>query len=423
MLKQNWTGDDLDKLLTNPAYAGIGKYSRVYSDRLWIQNADYSLQPDKLGAGFWDKVQENVISYLHLPKNQAAALCAKTRAQYDAAQNQDERYAALTGIAGGLAGGGGMKTFEIVLLCLFVAVILTYVGFNVNQIMSLYTFQRENFRLKNAAPDTKASTSPAVSDDFSDTLSTGTSTSGLSPAFWDFTFINGAGKISHDSFFHAAGYSVQDHALVITHTNDPDFDHENSNVWSAPAAGQYNNVTLIGASGFLPRPGVDIVARFGMKAGDPFYGSAGVIFQPVGTIGKDGAFVKPFDQAGIAVIGPESSMRGYYGGVFAYTALDWVPGDIKHLLALDHAWHDYEIRLRWDSAAQWTEIVSVDGTKSAEIAIPPLGPVQIQVWSDNYLIALPSRRWWEVFPTARLGFQNGGDKTFYLRSIQVGEIQ
>ena len=98
MLKQNWTGDDLDKLLTNPAYAGIGKYSRVYSDRLWIQNADYSLQPDKLGAGFWDKVQENVISYLHLPKNQAAALCAKTRAQYDAAQNQDERYAALAGL-------------------------------------------------------------------------------------------------------------------------------------------------------------------------------------------------------------------------------------------------------------------------------------------------------------------------------------
>ncbi len=307
--------------------------------------------------------------------------------------------------------GMTMKTFKIILLVLLVAAGLAWIGFNATGIMSLYTFQRESIRLRNAAPSTSDSPSP-VSDNFSN---------GLSSDFWDFTLINGAGQVSHDPFFHAAGYIVQDGILTITHTNDPDFDHENSNMWSTPAAGQYNNVAMIGASGFQPRRGVDITARFGMRAGDPFYGSAGVIFQPVGTLGKDGVFVKPFDQAGIAVIGPESMMLGYYGGMFAYTALDWVPGGVEHLQALDHIWHDYEIRLHWDSATKWTEIVSVDGKESAEIAIPPLGPVQIQVWSDNYRIVLPARRWWEVFPAARLGYQNGGDKTFSLRNIQVAE--
>jgi phosphatidylserine decarboxylase len=62
-----------------------------------------------------------------------------------------------------------------------------------------------------------------------------------------------------------------------------DFMHESGDMTHQPAAERYNNLTLIGARGFRPTPTSDIVLRFSSRVSENFYGTAGVIFQPLGT--------------------------------------------------------------------------------------------------------------------------------------------
>ncbi len=95
--------------------------------------------------------------------------------------------------------------------------------------------------------------------------------------------------------------------MSIQHFPDPEFKNEDSDLTRQPAAGRYNNVTLIGGSGFRPTPSTDVVLKFSARISDPFYGSAGVIFQPEGTLQQDGVFAKPFDMFGFAVMGDEMS--------------------------------------------------------------------------------------------------------------------
>ena len=300
-----------------------------------------------------------------------------------------------------------MKTVYILLLP--IVVLLVLIGLNYRQIISAWMIQVETNRLeKSAANTTEEYSNPApLEDKFQGELS---------PDFWKFSIINGGGEVSHETAWHAAAMTFEE-GLTINHVLDTEFDDESSQS-RQPAAERYNNLTLIGGSGFRPTPSSDLVLKFSAKVSEEFYGTAGVIFQPVGTLQPDGVFAKPFDMFGFSIAGKESSVMGV-NGPFCYLALNWLPVKVNALSVEVHSPHQYEIRLHWVSNTQWLGSVSVDGVRQCEIPMPAFGPVEVHVWSDNALVLSTPRRWWEIAPAMDLKFQNAGDKEFALGFIQV----
>jgi hypothetical protein len=51
--------------------------------------------------------------------------------------------------------------------------------------------------------------------------------------------------------------------------------------------------------------------------------------------------------------------------------------------------------------------------------MPPFGPLEVHIWSDNYLITSAPKRWWEIAPSMDLKFQDGGDKQFHIGKIKI----
>jgi hypothetical protein len=301
-----------------------------------------------------------------------------------------------------------MKTIYI--LPLPIVVLLILIGLNYRQIMSAWMIRSETNRLeKSVASATEEFSNPAPLED--------TFQGELSPDFWNFSIINGAGKVSHEDTWHAAAMNLHD-GLGINHIPDTDFDHESADMAHQPAAEQYNNLTLIGARGFRPTPSSDVVLKFSSRTSDDFYGTAGVIFQPVGTLQQDGIFAKPFDMFGFSVAGEESSVQGVNGGL-CYLALNWLPVKVNALPVDVHDWHEYEIRLRWFSTTKWQGIVKVDNAMICEMNMPAFGPVEVHVWSDNSLVHHKPGRFWEIAPSMDLKFQDGGNKEFSLGYIRI----
>ena len=300
-----------------------------------------------------------------------------------------------------------MKTVYILLLP--IVVLLLWIGLNFRQIISAWMIRVETNRLEKSAMDAieKYSNPARLEDKFQGELS---------PDFWKFSIINGGGEISHETAWHAAAMTFED-GLAINHFTDTEFDDENSQS-RQPAAERYNNVTLIGAGGFQPTPSLDVVLKFSAETSENFYGTAGVIFQPVGTLQPDGIFAKPFDMFGFSIAGKESSVMGV-NGPFCYLALNWLPVKVNTLSVDINSLHQYEIRLHWVSNTQWLGSVTVDGVAQCAIPVPAFGPVEVHVWSDNALVLSTPQRWWEIAPAMDLKFQNAGDKEFALGFIQV----
>ena len=200
-----------------------------------------------------------------------------------------------------------------------------------------------------------------------------------------------------------------DDGLAIQHSPDPDF-YDESPARREPASERYNNATLIGGSGFRPSPSADVVLKFTARVDEGFYGTAGVIVQPAGTLQEDGFFAKPFDMFGFSVTGDESSINGV-SGPLCYLALNWVPVEIQPLQVDQYTWGSYEIRLHWISKTEWLGTVSVDDEVWCQIPMPAFGPVEVHVWSDNFLVTTQPRRWWELAPAMDLWFQDRPGKT------------
>jgi hypothetical protein len=300
-----------------------------------------------------------------------------------------------------------MKTVYILLLP--IVVLLVLIGLNYRQIISAWMIRTETNRLEKSARD--------ALEDYSNPAPLEDKFQGeLSPDFWNFSIINGGGKVSHETAWHAATMTFEG-SLAINHFPDTEFDTENPQS-RQPASERYNNVTLIGASGFHPTPTQDVVLKFSARTSENFYGTAGVIFQPVGTLQQDGFFAKPFDMFGFSVAGKESSIQGV-NGALCYLALNWLPVKVNALPIDAQSLHQYEIRLRWISKTEWLGQVSVDNVAQCEIPMPAFGPVEVHVWSDNALVLSTPQRWWEIAPSMDLKFQNSGDKEFSLGTIQV----
>ena len=168
-------------------------------------------------------------------------------------------------------------------LIFFLALFVLFLVLNISQLYSAWAVWSETNRLTALAestPDTHQNPAP-LEDRFEGKLS---------EDFWKFTTINGAGVVSNELAWHATAITFDD-GLVIQHYPDPDF-YDESSARREPASERYNNVTLIGGSGFRPSPSADVVLKFTAQVDDGFYGTAGVIFQPVGTLGEDGLFAK-----------------------------------------------------------------------------------------------------------------------------------
>jgi len=290
--------------------------------------------------------------------------------------------------------------------------IIVFLGLNYRQLYSAWAIKSETKRLINLstnAPEEFQNPVP-VQDWFGEKLSSD---------FWKFSIINGAGKVSNESSWHAAEFKTEQ-GLSLRHFPDPDFKDENVKLPSTPAAGRYNNVTLIGGSGFRPTPTSNVILQFTARVSRGFYGTAGVIFQPVGTLQKDGFFAKPFDMFGFSIAGKESSITGT-NGPLCYLALNWIPVQVEPLEVDSQTLHAYEIRLQWISKTEWLGTVLVDDVVQCQIPIPAFGPVEVHVWSDNALVVHQPRRWWEIAPSMDLKFQNGGEKEFRLGMIEIFE--
>ena len=67
------------------------------------------------------------------------------------------------------------------------------------------------------------------------------------------------------------------------------------------------------------------------------------------------------------------------------------------------------------------ELYRSDDKVQCQIPMPAFGPVEVHVWSDNFLVTTQPRRWWELAPAMDLYFQDGGEKQFQLGSIQIFE--
>jgi hypothetical protein len=145
----------------------------------------------------------------------------------------------------------GMKTKPRLLPILFLllALLLLWLGLNYRQIIAHGTIWNETTRLHAQALHFPTDfQNPAPEQDLFD--------GGLSSELWKFTTINGAGRVSNEPAWHAAAMTVEN-GLSLQHFPDPDFQNENTDMFQSPAADQYNNVTLVGGSGFRPTPTED----------------------------------------------------------------------------------------------------------------------------------------------------------------------
>ena len=288
---------------------------------------------------------------------------------------------------------------------------LAFIALNIQQLISIWTVSNETRQLE------KRATYAPENMENPETL-TENFEEGLSTEFWDFTIINGAVQASNETAWHVVEMQI-DHQLTLRHTQDPEFETESAE-WQEPSSEQYNNVTLIGGSGFQPTASSDVVVEFKSRVDENFYGTAGVVLQPQGTLQADGRFAKPFDMFGLSIIGRESSFNGANGSV-CYLALNWAPAQVEAMNVNPELWHTYQIRLHRISKTQWLGSMSVDGSEVCRMTMPAFGPLEIQVWSDNYLVSTQPQRWWQIAPVLDLGFQDGGEKEFYLDELRIFE--
>ncbi|MCI0607713.1 MAG: hypothetical protein L0Z71_01450, partial [Anaerolineae bacterium] len=257
--------------------------------------------------------------------------------------------------------------------------IFVFMAINYQALFGLLGAQLEAWRLReNAAGRIVLHNPPDATDSFDNVLSD----------VWETQVINGSGMVHPGPEFSSGKFEVKDGSLFMYLRKDPDFENK-------PTSKRYNNVALIGFRGYSPAPDRDIVARALMQAGPGFFGTAGIVFEPVHTLQQDGSFRSnaPFNMFGASIIGPESEVYGHSGAVCSM-ALNWWPsasslGDINI-----YEPHTYEIRLQWLSERSWLGIVSVDGTERCRMELPPFGPVELQIWSDGYWLS--TSPWWKL---------------------------
>jgi len=294
--------------------------------------------------------------------------------------------------------------YTIILLLAAIFVAVTYIFGE--RLSGKFMAWDETRRLTAAGADPRHINPPAQSDDFDGPLS----------PVWKFNTINGDGQIGRAPAFHNTTVVIQDGSLTITQNFDPDFEHEKPGR-GEPAGQRYNNASLIGFLGYQPIPGQDVLFESKIQLSSNFYGSAGFVIQPQGTLLADGSFHGRFDNQaftmfGIGFIGPESNMHGKNGTTLE-RVINWWPEDVEELDVDMHKLHTYLLRLHWVDPQTWLGTISVDGQPLSSMSMPPLGPLEVHIWGDNYSVAT------STLGITTIAHQNGATKWIRFDSVSA----
>jgi len=222
---------------------------------------------------------------------------------------------------------------------------------------------------------------------------------------WNTKVINDQNVVSAGPRFGAGSFDVTDGHLYLRLKEDLNFDGKT-----------YQNVALFGFRGYVPAPGQDVVARAVMQASPDFFGTAGIVFERANTFNDDGSYKhgSSFDMFGASVVGPESDVVGNSGAMCSLALNMWPSAkEISDVNIYEP--HVYEVRIRWVGEEKWIGVVSVDGEKKCQMEIPPFGPLEVQIWSDGYL--LKTSPWWKL-GIPQMGFQTG-NKWFAFDYVDV----
>ena len=91
-----FTARDVQLVIANPIYTGMGQYERIIDDNLWVGSALRAIQ--ERGAYFWSDVQTNVVEALGLSENKVSDICSKAQDQLDKATKDIDRQRILKGL-------------------------------------------------------------------------------------------------------------------------------------------------------------------------------------------------------------------------------------------------------------------------------------------------------------------------------------
>jgi len=195
---------------------------------------------------------------------------------------------------------------------------------------------------------------------------------------WQYLNINGGGLVSvndKDGVFHNSSATItQKKQLQLGQVFDAEFATEQPEQL-------YNNVYLVGFGGYVPTQKQDVVIAFRMKVNEGFYGSTGFFIEPQNTFAPDGNFQLPADWFGISYSGPEN----YNAGLICSYIISWVPLDQQPVAADPFQWNDYKITLRMLDQTYMEAALAVNGEQVCSQQMPRF-PVEVQIWSDNYLL-------------------------------------
>lgn len=197
---------------------------------------------------------------------------------------------------------------------------------------------------------------------------------------WQMSQIVGGGEIvTGETAFHNSSMDVVRRSLRLSQSPDLLWESEDE-------ALRYNNAALIGFTGYMPTAKKDVSWKFRMKIGEDFYGTTGFYLQPEGTLAPDGNFQLPADWIGFSYAGPENI---YSAGLQCNYFISWMPLSSVPVEGVDpFQWNDYEIRLSQISKTESQATLRVNGNTVCEFPVANFGPMEIQLWADNYL-ALP----------------------------------
>ena len=258
---------------------------------------------------------------------------------------------------------------------------------------------QETARLIRRGADPRHINPPPQRDDFSAGIG--------SP--WAFNIINGGSQIGRAPKFHNTSVSIE-RGLVIAQHFDADYERETPNQ-------HYNNATLIGFQGYQPTPFEDVLFQARMQVSPDFYGSAGMMVQPHGTIVENGDFIGPFNNQaftlfGVCFLGPENNLLGHNGATVE-KIINWWPEEVQGLDVDMRQPHTYTLRLHWVDEKTWLGTTSVDGVVMSTMSLPPLGPLEVHIWGDNYKLSTS----WNGTPV--IGMQNGDPKWVYFEEVSA----
>ena len=92
---QKFSARDVQLIISNPVYAGVGIYPAMVPEESWIATAVVAIK--ERGADFWLDVQTNIIDSLNLPDEETVSICRRFKSVYDAVDQDQLRDAILKG--------------------------------------------------------------------------------------------------------------------------------------------------------------------------------------------------------------------------------------------------------------------------------------------------------------------------------------